>query len=176
MFSCVWIFDTPWTVAQQAPLSIGFPRQKYWNRFSFPTPEDLLDPGIKPPSPLLRADSLPLHYQGSLYRSISSVQLVHSLSRFRLFATPWIAAGQASLSITNSRSSLRLTSIESVMPSSHLILCCPLLLLPPVPPSIRVFSNESTLRVRWPIGHHNLFLGDMVWIRGSMFLFYFNEF
>ena len=76
----------------------------------------------------------------------SSVQL---LSRVQLFATPWIAARQASLSITNSRSSLRLTSIESVMPSSHLILCCPLLLLPPIPPSIRVFSNESTLCMRW---------------------------
>ena len=72
------------------------------------------------------------------------------LSRVRLFATPWIAARQASLSITNSRSSLRRTSIESVMPSSHLILCCPLLLLPPIPPRIRVFSNESTLRMRWP--------------------------
>jgi len=77
----------------------------------------------------------------------SSVQL---LSHVRLFATPWIAAHQASLSITNSRSSLRLTSIESAMPSSHLILCRPLLLLPPIPPSIRVFSNESTLRMRWP--------------------------
>jgi len=73
-----------------------------------------------------------------------------SLSRVRLFATPWSAARQASLSITNSRSSLRLTSIESVMPSSHLILCHPLLLLSPIPPSIRVFSNESTLRMRWP--------------------------
>ena len=72
------------------------------------------------------------------------------LSRVRLFVTPWIPARQASLSITNSRRSLRLTSIESVMPSSHLILCRPLLLLPPVPPSIRVFSNESTLRMRWP--------------------------
>ena len=78
---------------------------------------------------------------------ISSVQ---SPSRVRLFATPWIAARQASLSITNSQSSLRLTSIESVMPSSHLILCRPLLLLPPIPPSIRLFSNESTLRMRWP--------------------------
>ena len=73
-----------------------------------------------------------------------------SLSRVQLFATPWIAARQASLSITNSRSSLRLTSIESVMPSSHLILCHPLLLLPLIPPSIRVFSNESTFRMRWP--------------------------
>ena len=78
---------------------------------------------------------------------ISSVQI---LSRVRLFETPWIAARQASLSITNSRSSLRLTPIESVMPSSHFILCRPLLLLPPTPPSIRVFSNESTLCMRWP--------------------------
>ena len=77
----------------------------------------------------------------------SSVQL---LSHVRLFATPWIAARKPSLSITNSRSSLRLTSIESVMPSSHLILCSPLLLLPPIPPSIRVFANESTLPMRWP--------------------------
>ena len=75
---------------------------------------------------------------------------VQSLSHVRLFATPWIAACQACLSITNSRSSLRLTSIDSVMPSSHLILCHPLLLLPPIPPSIRVFSNESTLHMRWP--------------------------
>ena len=75
---------------------------------------------------------------------------VQSLSRVRLFATPWVAARQASLSVTNSRSSLRLTSIESVMPSSHLILCHPLLLLPPIPPSMRVLSNESTLRMRWP--------------------------
>ena len=77
----------------------------------------------------------------------SSVQL---LSHARLFETPWIAARQASLSITNSRSSLKLMSIKSVMPSSHLILCPPLLLLPPIPPSIRVFSNESALHMRWP--------------------------
>ena len=75
---------------------------------------------------------------------------VQSLSHVRLFATPWIAACQASLSKTNSRSSLRFTSIESVMPSSHLILCQPLLLLPQIPPSIIVFSNESTLGMRWP--------------------------
>ena len=76
-----------------------------------------------------------------------SIQL---LSRVRLFATPWIAARQASLSITSSWSSPKPTSIKSVMPSSHLILCCPLLLLPPIPPSIRVFSNESTVCMRWP--------------------------
>ena len=79
--------------------------------------------------------------------TVSSIQ---SLSHVLLFATPWIVASQASLSITNCRSSLKLTSINLVMPSSHLILCHPLLLLPSIPPSIRVFSNESTLRMRWP--------------------------
>ena len=85
------------------------------------------------------------HY-GRQYQ-FSSVQ---SLSRVRLFVTPWTAARQASLSITNSRSSFKPTSIESMMPSSHLIICRPLLLLPPIPPSLRVFSNESTLHMRWP--------------------------
>ena len=80
--------------------------------------------------------------------STFQIRLDQSLSRVRLFVTPWIAACQASLSITNSRSSLRLTSIESVMPSCNLILYRPLLLLPPIPPSIRVFSSESTLRMR----------------------------
>ena len=75
---------------------------------------------------------------------------VQSLSHVRLFETPWIAARQASLSITNSWNSLKLMSIVSVMPSSHLILCSPLLLLPPIPPSIRVFSSESTLCMKWP--------------------------
>ena len=82
----------------------------------------------------------------------SSVQFssVQSLSRVWLFVIQWIAGCQDSLSIINSRSSLKFTSIESVMPSSHLILCCPLFLLPLIPPSIRDFSNESTLRMRWP--------------------------
>ena len=88
-----------------------------------------------------------LDYHFHLDSPFSSVQ---SLIHVRLFVTPRIAARQASLSITNSRSSLRLTSKESVMPSSHLILFHPLLLLPPIPPSIRVFSNESTLLMRWP--------------------------
>ena len=88
----------------------------------------------------------------STWKQPSSVQFssVQLLSRVWLFVTPWIAACQASLSITNSRSSPKLMSIESVMPSSHLILCHPLFLLPSIPPSIRVFSNESTLRMRWP--------------------------
>ena len=83
----------------------------------------------------------------SLIIDFSSVQ---SLSRGQLFATPWIAARQASLSITNSRSSPKLMSTESVMPGSHLILCHPLLLLPPIPPRVRDFSNESTPHMRWP--------------------------
>ena len=95
-----------------------------------------------------------IKYSVQLYKVCSvyirySISSGQSLSRVWLFATPWITARQASLSITNSRSSLRLTSIESVMPSNHLILC-PCLLLSPIPPSIRVFSNESTLHVRWP--------------------------
>ena len=84
-----------------------------------------------------------------LFNMLSQFSWVQSLSRVRLFATPWIVARQASLSIINSRSLLKLMSIESVMPSSHLILCHPVL-LPPIPPSIRVFSNESTLSMRWP--------------------------
>ena len=86
------------------------------------------------------------------FKLLDSVQFssVQSLSSVRLFVTPWVPACQASLSITNSWSSLKLMSIELVMPYSYLILCCPLLLLPPIPPSIRVFSNESALCMRWP--------------------------
>ena len=82
-----------------------------------------------------------------LYLQFSSVQF---LSCVRLFATPYTAAHQASLSVSNSQNLLKLMSIESVMPSNHLILCCPLLLLPSIFPSIRVFSNESALCMRWP--------------------------
>ena len=91
-----------------------------------------------------------IHVQNHAQVQMTKIRSDQSLSRVRLFANPWIAARQASLSITNSRSSLRLTSIESVMPSRHLIFCCPLLLLPPIPPSIRVFSNESALHIRSP--------------------------
>ena len=100
---------------------------------------------LSPLAPLL---FIPLPFASLLFSATCRPD--QSLSRVRLFATPWIAACQASLSITNSQSSLRFTSIESVMPSSHLILCHLLLLLPPIPPSIRVFSNESTFRMRWP--------------------------
>ena len=97
-------------------------------------------------------DSRTTTFQGKMFLLLSIsfyFSSVQSLSHVRLFVTPWIVACKASLSITNSWSSLKLTSIESVMPSSHLILCHPLL-LPLIPPSIRVSSNESTLRMRWP--------------------------
>ena len=90
---------------------------------------------------------IPEFYHCLAATQFSSVQL---LSHVWLFAVPWITACQASLSITNSRSLLKSMFIESVMPSNHLILCHPLLLLPPIPPSIEVFSNESTLLMRWP--------------------------
>ena len=85
-----------------------------------------------------------------LFYRLVQFSSLHLLSRVQLFATPWTAVLQASLSITNAWSSPKLMSIESVMPFSHLILCCSLFLLPPIPPSIRVFSNESALCVRWP--------------------------
>ena len=134
---CCCCFATPWNVAHQAPLFMGFPRQEYWSGLPSPSPADLCDPVIKPSSPALAESSL----------TTSSVQL---LSRVLLLATPWIAAHQASLSITNCRSLPKSMSIELVMPSNHLILFRPLLLLPSIFPSIRVFSNESVLRMRWP--------------------------
>ena len=99
--------------------------------------------------PIMKLPKTHQHFLGLKYivLQFSSVQL---LSRVWLFATPCIAARQASLSITNSQHLPKLMSIESVMPSSHLILCCPFLLLPRIPPSIRVFPNESTLLMRWP--------------------------
>ena len=101
--------------------------------------------------PLYWSKQMDVQKHGEI-RQIEEFQFssVQSLSHVQLFATSWIAAHQASLSITNSRSSLKLTSIKSVMPFSHLILCHPLLLLPSIPLSIRVFYNESTLHRRWP--------------------------
>ena len=100
----------------------------------------------------LRPQGCLLFHPQVLLQSLPHIQFssVQLLSHVWLFVTPWIAARQASLSITNSRSLFKLMSIESVMASSHLILCRPLLLLPPISPSIRVFFNESTLRMRWP--------------------------
>ena len=166
------------TVIHQALLSMGFSRQKYWIGLSCPPPGDLPDTGIKPWVRHLifrQAGSFPLALPGKpvyllwnelniidffilfwklevIYLRYFSVQFssIQSLCRVWLFATPWITARLASLSITNSQNLLKLMPIESVMPSSHLILCRPLLLLPPIPPRIRVFPNESAPRMRWP--------------------------
>ena len=155
-------WTTLWTLARQVPPSLGFSRQESWEwvaisssrRSSWPRDRTWVSciagrfftiwAGIYFFHPSMH------HFQKKkchLFRGFSSVQ---SLSRVRLFATPWIVARQASLSITNSQSLPKFMSIELMMPSSHLILCHPLLLLPPIPPSIRVFSNKSTLRMRWP--------------------------
>ena len=105
-------------------------------------------------SPIITSNKCSTHYLSLLFPYKVNIGtrdgVFSSISRVQLFVTPWIAARQASLSITNFRNSLRLTSIESVIPSSRLILCRPLLLLPPIPPCIRVFSNESILCMRWP--------------------------
>ena len=136
MLSHVQLFVTPWTVACQAPLSMEFSWQEYWSRLPFPFPWDLSNPRIEPRSPALQVDSLHLSYQ---FSSVS----VQSLNRVRLLETPRITAGQASLSIINSRSSLKFMSIESVMPSSRLILCHPLLLLPPIPSALGSFPMSQ---------------------------------
>ena len=127
---------TPWTAAHQAPPSMGFSRPCVRNT----------------DNELVRVWSFSGSHNEGHDKSVSSVQFssVQSLSHVRIFVTPWTAAQQASLSITNSWSLLRLMSIESVMPSNYVILCHPLLFLPLIPPSIRVFSNESTLCMRWP--------------------------
>ena len=131
---------TPWTVAHQAPLSMGFSRQEYWRGLPFLPPGDLPDPGIEPAS--LASPAL----AGVLFTtSATSVQFSHSVMSDS--ATPWTAARQAFLSITSSRNLLELLSFKLVMPSNHLTLCCPLL-LPSVFSSIRVFSNESVLHIQ----------------------------
>ena len=143
---------TPIHITQNSERLLGFWVEKrcgFMNLFSkkiflVPVSSNLRVPmrGNKFPQGFFKSDEFSITWRFS--------QSVQSLSHVRLFATPWTAAHQASLSITNSRSSLSLTSIESVMPSSHLIFRRLLLLLPPIPPSITVFSNESTLRMRWP--------------------------
>ena len=147
--SHIWLCATLWTIANQAPLFMGFSRQEYWSGLPCPSPGYLPDPGnecmASPASSALQSDSLLLSNPGSTISTFSSVQF--HLSCVWLCMTPWIAACQASLSITNSQSLFKLMFIKSVMPSNPLILCHPLL-LPAVPPSIRVFSIESTLRLR----------------------------
>ena len=117
---------------------MGFSRQEYWSGLPFPSPGDLSNPGIEPLSPALQADTLTSEPPGK------------PQSHVQLFVTPWTVSCQASLSITNSQSLLRFTSIESVMPFNHFILSHSLFLLPSIFLSIRVFSNESVLSIRWP--------------------------
>ena len=141
------------TIAHQAPLFMGFSRQEHWSGLPSPPPGDPPDAGIEPTSlmsPALAGGFFTTSITWEAHLNVSArFSSVQSLSHVQLFAIPWIEACQASLSITNSQSLPKLMSIESVMPSSYLILCCPLLLLPPIPPSIRVFSNESSLLMRW---------------------------
>ena len=151
---------------------MGFSLQEYWSGLPFHFPGYLPDPGIEPTSllqcrwilnlwatweaklPMSLVKTLRFNFSNQssfLFLQSTCIQFssVQSLSVVWLFATPWTAARQASLSITNFQSLPKLMAIESVMPSSHLILCCPLLLLLSIPPSIRVFPNESALP-RWP--------------------------
>ena len=129
----------------QVPLSMGFARQEYWSGLPFLSPGDLANPGIELVFPALAGTVL--YPPGKPRHIFSSVQL---LSRVQLFAIPWTAARQASLSIPNSQSLLKFMSIESVITSNHLILCHPHLLLPSIFTSIRVFSIESALHIKWP--------------------------
>ena len=135
--------------------------QEYWSGYPIPSPADLPDPGIEPGSPALQVDSLltelsgkpqftfkiSFNLPGNLWIWFVVVKL---LSHVWLFMTPWTVAPQASLSFTISQRLLTLMSIESVIPSSHLILCCPLFLLGLIFPSIKVFSSESALHIMWP--------------------------
>ena len=155
-----------WQKGSLALVPPGKTNQLYVYIYPFP----LGPPATRPPTPIPTTHSptslppthpYPTHPSRSLQNSkLSSLCYIHqlptqfsvvqSLSHVRLFVAPWAIACQASLSITNSQSLLKLVSIESVMPSNHHILCCPLLLLPSIFPSIRVFSNESVLRITWP--------------------------
>ena len=147
-FSRVQLCATLWTVGCQSSPSGGFSWQEYRSVLPCPPPGDLSNQGFNLLLFFLlhwQVASLLLVPPGKPYQPISSV-----LSHVRLFVTPWTAAPLASLSLTNSQSLLKFMSIESVMPSNQLILCRPLLLLPSIFPSIRVFSNESVLHIKWP--------------------------
>ena len=137
---------TPCTVAHHTPLSMGFSRKECWNGLPCTAPGDLPDPGIKPVFLCF------LHWQVGSFPTSATWEAfisVQSLSHVRLFATPWTLAHQAALSITSSWSLLKLMSIASVLPSNHLTLCHPFLLLPSIFLSIRVFSKKSVLHIRW---------------------------
>ena len=132
-------------LVHQAPLSIEFSRQEYWSGFPWASPGNIPNSGAERWSPALQADSLPSEPPGKPFKGVQFSSVAQSCPTL---CDPMNHSMPGLLSITNSRSSLKLTSIKSVMPSSHLILYHPLLLLPLIPPSIRVFSNESTLHMR----------------------------
>ena len=140
LLRCVRLFAIQWTVACRTPLSIEFSRQEYWRGLPFPSLGDLSYPGIKPRS------FFTVWATREAHRSV----VVQSQSHVWLFVIPWTAACQASLSFTISWSLLKLKSIEMVMLSNHFIFRCPLLLLPSIFPSIRIFSNELALCIKWP--------------------------
>ena len=149
MLSSVQLFAIPWTAAHQASLSFTISL----NLFKLISIESVMLSNhlilcclFSPPAFNLSQHQGHFQWVGPLHQFRS----VQSLSHVWFFATPWTAAHQASLSITNSQRPHKPMSIESVMPSNHLIFCCLLLLLPTIFPSIRVFSNESVLRIRWP--------------------------
>ena len=148
---CPALFD-PMDCSPQAPLSMRFSRLEYWSGLPFPSPGDLPDPGMEPASLALAGRFLTTELPGKprvLVLQFSSV--AQSCPTLCDSMDPQHApACQASLYITNSRSLFKLMCIESMMPSNHLTLCRPLLLPPSIFPSIRVFSNESVLRIRWP--------------------------
>ena len=139
-------FVAPWTIALQAPLSIGFSKNTGVG-CRFLLQRIFLTQVLNPCLLHWQESSLPLSHQGS--PNSDNFVAVQSLNRVQLFATPWTAARQAPLFFAISWSLLKLMSIESVMPSNHLILCCPLLLLPSIFPSIRVFWKRPLL-IRWP--------------------------
>ena len=148
-FSRVRLCATPQTAAHQAPPSPGFSRQEHWSGVPLPSPCVCYSPPLLL-FPLYKSILLPL-LCGTLHMACHiSVQFTSVAHSYLTLCDPWTAALQASLSITNFQSLLKLMSIESVMPSNHLILCHPLLLLPSIFPSIGVFSNESVLHIRWP--------------------------
>ena len=137
--SCPFLCNL-WITARHALLSRGFPRQEYWSGFAFPTPGD-------------RTCNYNIFIGRQvlyLQRHLGGPAQFSSVSQSCLFAIPWTAVRQSSLSITNSWILLKLLSIKSVMPSSHLILCHPLFLLPSIFPSIKIFPSESVLCIRWP--------------------------
>ena len=141
------LFATSWTVARQAPLSMEFFRQKYWTMLPFPTGIELTYLVILALAGRFFTTETP---GKPSYMYIYTFLVLQLLGCVQLFATRWTAACQASLSSSLSQSLTKLMFLESMMPSSHLILCCPLLFLPSIFPNIRVFSNELALHIRWP--------------------------